>query len=147
MLIGQFNVIEEFVDIADDVEIKHFNYIWKNVKIGKGSKIGSYCELEEGVVVGDNTVLQGRVRCGPNAVIGNNVIIKYGTIITDKAVIKDNVFIGPNVITLGSEPNTSKIYGTIINENCFIGAGVKISAGINICKGVAGSPIRCIKAF
>ena len=136
MLVGKYNIIEMDTKIDDSVEIKHFNYIWRGVEIGEGSKIGSYCELETGTKIGKNCIIQGRVRTGPHAVIEDDVVIKYGTIITDCATIKRNTFIGPNVITLGAEADREKVYGTIIGENCFIGAGSKITAGVSICDNV-----------
>jgi UDP-3-O-[3-hydroxymyristoyl] glucosamine N-acyltransferase len=136
MQIGQFNVIEPAAIIHDSVTIKHFNYIWKDVEIGEGTKIGSYCELEKGTKIGKNCNIQGRIRTGPHAIIEDDVVIKYGTIITDYATIKKNTFIGPNVITLGAEADRAKVYGTVIGENCFIGAGTKITAGIQICDDV-----------
>jgi UDP-3-O-[3-hydroxymyristoyl] glucosamine N-acyltransferase len=118
------------------VSIRHFNHIWENVFIGAGSKVGSYCELEEGVMIGNDCTLQGRVRVGPHAVLEDNVVIKYGTIITDYALVRNNTFIGPNVITLGAEADRKKKIGAIIGKNCFIGAGTKISAGSKICDDV-----------
>jgi UDP-3-O-[3-hydroxymyristoyl] glucosamine N-acyltransferase len=162
--IGQHNVIES-ERIDEDVSIRHFNHIWPNVFIGNGSKVGSYCELEEGAMIGNDCVLQGRVRVGPHAVIEDNVVIKYGTIITDYALVRNNTFIGPNVITLGAEADRKKKIGAIIGKNCFIGAGTKISAGAKICDGVivgansfiksditvpgiyVGSPARMAKSF
>ena len=162
--LGKFNVIES-KRIDDDVTIRHFNHIWPNVFIGSGTKVGSYCELEEGVMIGNDCVIQGRVRVGPHAVLEDNVIIKYGTIITDYALVRNNTFIGPNVITLGAEADRKKKIGAIIGKNCFIGAGTKISAGAKICDGVvigansfvkdditepgiyAGSPVRLIKSL
>lgn len=135
MSVGRYNVIESPTPY-EGVEIKHFNYIWEGVEIGEGTKIGSYCELEKGTKIGKNCMIQGRIRTGPRAVIGDDVVIKYGTIITDEAVIKRNTFIGPNVITLGAESDRAKVYGTIIGENCFIGAGSKITAGVHICDNV-----------
>ena len=162
--IGQFNVIESD-RLDDDISIGHFNHIWPSVFIGSGSKVGSYCELEEGVMVGNDCLLQGRVRVGSHAVIEDNVIIKYGTIITDYAMIRNNTFIGPNVITLGAEADRKKKIGAIVGKNCFIGAGSKITAGAKICDNVivgansfvkeditipgvyVGIPVRRVKEF
>lgn len=164
-VIGQFNVIEDSAVISENVKIKHFNYIWDDVVIEEGSKIGSYCELEKGTKIGKNCVIQGRVRTGTDAIIEDNVVIKYGTIITDGATIKKNTFIGPNVITLGSESDRKKVMGIVIGEYCFIGAGTKVTAGVNICNHVitgansfvkkdivkpgiyVGTPVKCVKEF
>jgi len=134
-IIGQYNIIESS-RIDKGVVIGHFNYVWKDVFIGSGTKIGSYCELEEGVMIGNNCVIQGRVRIGSHAVIEDNVIIKYGTIITDYALVRNNTFIGPNVITLGAESDREKKIGAIIGKNCFIGAGAKIAACVKMCDNV-----------
>ena len=114
----------------------HFNVIHNNVTIGKGSTIGSYCELEGGTVVGKFVTLQGRVRTGPDVLIEDDVVVKYGTILTDTALIKRNAFIGPNVITLGGGHDRQRVNGTIIGENCYIGAGTKIAGGVEICDDV-----------
>ena len=117
----------------DDILIGNFNVIHDNVTLGKGSTVGSYCELEEGTTIGKNCTLQGRVRTGPKVIIEDDVIVKYGTILTDTALIKRNVFIGPNVITLGGGHDRKRVNGTIIGENCYIGAGTKIAGGVTIC--------------
>jgi len=135
MQIGQFNVIESD-RIDNGVSIGHFNHIWKDVFIGRGTRVGSYCELEPGVMIGNGCLIQGRIRIGSHAVIEDNVIIKYGTIVTDYAMIRNNTFIGPNVITLGAESDREKKIGAIIGKNCFIGAGTKISASAKICDDV-----------
>ena len=119
----------------DDVITGNFNVIHDNITIGEGSTIGSYCELEEGTVVGKNCIIQGRVRTGPKVIIEDTVIIKYGTIVTDTALIKRNAFIGPNVITLGGGHDRKRVNGTVIGEDCYIGAGTKIAGGITICDG------------
>jgi UDP-3-O-[3-hydroxymyristoyl] glucosamine N-acyltransferase len=116
--------------------IGYFSVIHDNVSIGKNSTIGSYCELEEGTIVGNNCVLQGRVRTGPKVVIEDDVVIKYGTILTDTALVKRNVFIGPNVITLGGGHDRKRVNGTVIGNNCYIGAGTKIAGGVEICDDV-----------
>jgi len=149
--------------LLDDTIKGNFNVIHDNVTIGKGSTVGSFCELEGGTNIGKNCILQGRVRTGPNVTIEDDVVIKYGTILTDTALVKKNVFIGPNVITLGGGPDRKRVNGTIIGENCYIGAGTKIAGGVSICADVitgansfvnrdidkpglyVGTPVRFIK--
>jgi UDP-3-O-[3-hydroxymyristoyl] glucosamine N-acyltransferase len=126
------NILGQF----EDTFIGYFSVIHDNVTIGKNSTIGSYCELEEGTIVGNNCVLQGRVRTGPKVVIEDDVVIKYGTILTDTALVKRNVFIGPNVITLGGGHDRKRVNGTVIGNNCYIGAGTKIAGGVEICDDV-----------
>lgn len=114
----------------------YFSVIHENVTVGRGSTIGSYCELEQGTTIGANCTLQGRVRTGPEVTIEDDVVIKYGTILTDTALVKKNAFIGPNVITLGGGHDRKRVNGTIIGENCYIGAGTKIAGGVTICDDV-----------
>lgn len=116
--------------------IGNFSVIHENVTIGRCSTVGSYCELGKGTTVGANCVLQGRVRTGPKVTIEDDVIVKYGTILTDTALVKKNAFIGPNVITLGGGHDRKRVNGTIIGENCYIGAGTKIAGGMTICDDV-----------
>ena len=68
--------------------------------LGDETKVGSYCEVEEGTVVGRNVILQGRIRTGEHCKIEDNVTIKYGTILTSNALLKKNCFMGPQVINL-----------------------------------------------
>lgn len=119
-----------------EVLIGSFSVIHDDVTIGNDSTVGSYCELEKGTTIGDNCTLQGRVRTGPKVMIEDDVIIKYGTILTDTALVKKNAFIGPNVITLGGGHDRKRVNGTIIGENCYIGAGTKIAGGVEICDDV-----------
>jgi len=136
---ARLNVIGDNFTFEGPVELVlkgHFNVIHDDVIIGEGSTVGSYCELEQGTVVGENCTLQGRVRTGPGVIIEDDVVVKYGTILTDTALIKRNVFIGPNVITLGGGHDRKRVNGTIIGENCYIGAGTKIAGGVEICNDV-----------
>jgi len=128
-----YNIIDIDVEIEDGVLIGYFCVIARGVTVGKGSTVGSYCELEEFTVIGNNCTLQGRIRTGPGVTIKDDVVIKYGTILTDTALIKKDAFIGPNVITLGGGHNRQRVNGTIIGESCYIGAGTKIAGGIKIC--------------
>lgn len=157
------NIIEsERLDL-DQISLGHFNVIHTDVFVGPGTIVGSYCELETGVFIGNDCTVQGRIRVGSHAHIEDGVILKYGSIITDYAVIRKNTFIGPNVITLGAESDRKKKIGAIIGRDCFIGAGTKIAASVKICDGVvvgansfvksnidepgiyAGSPVKLIK--
>ena len=43
---------------------------------------------------------------------------------------------GPNTITLGGTHKRKTIHGTVIGENCYIGAGSQIAACTKICADV-----------
>ena len=43
---------------------------------------------------------------------------------------------GPNTITLGGNHKREIIHGTVIGENCYIGAGSQIAANTQICDDV-----------
>jgi UDP-2-acetamido-3-amino-2,3-dideoxy-glucuronate N-acetyltransferase len=161
--IGSYNIIEEGVQIGKNVKIGNFNHIKKKSIFSENTIIGNYCELGEYTNAAKNVIIQGRVRMADNCTFEDSVTIKYGTILTSKVLLKKKCFLGPNVITLGSTHKRITKHGTIIGENCFIGAGTKIAADIRIgdhiitgtnsfvnkdiiSKGIyAGTPIKFIK--
>ena len=117
--------------------------------VGKGTRIGAFCELGDGVVVGENCSIQAFVYIPPNV------------------IIKDNVFIGPRVtFTNDKYPPSSKWKdnpptivnskasigaGSIILPNIIIGSGAMIGAGSLVTKNVPsnelwyGSPAKFIR--
>jgi len=127
------NIIHPSVD--SKCSMGHFNVIGENVVIGE-SKLGNYCEIRENVKIGDNCILQGKIKIAKDTVLEDDVILKYGVILTDKVHVKKNCFIGPNVITLGGTHKRETLFGTVLGENCYIGGGSQIAAGVQICADV-----------
>jgi UDP-3-O-[3-hydroxymyristoyl] glucosamine N-acyltransferase len=130
------NDIHESFKCGDGCAIGSFNVIGENVKIGKNVKIGHHCIIEENVTLGDNVILQAHIKIASGTVVEDNCILKHGTILTNNALLKKNVFMGPNTITLGGTHKSKTIHGTVIGENCYVGASAHIAAGVQICDNV-----------
>lgn len=121
---------------AGELDIGHFNVIGKNVTVGYWVKIGHHCIIEDNVKIGDRCIIQGNVKIASGTIIEDGCTLKHGTILTNDALLKKNVFMGPNTITLGGTHKRETIHGTVIGENCYIGAGSQIAAGTILCDDV-----------
>lgn len=66
--------------------------ISKTAKIGKGAAIGAYTVIEDGVVLGDNTIIY------PLCFIGKNTKIGGGSILYPNVTVREEIAIGKRVI-------------------------------------------------
>ena len=91
-------------------------YIHPTAKVGKGTKIGAFCDIGKDVIIGENCNIQ----C--HAMLSNGTIIG------------DNVFIGPNVAILNDKYMNGNIKPAKIDNEAKIGAGSVILPGISVGK-------------
>ncbi len=134
--IGNFTIIGAGCTFGDNVTIGSHTVIGDNVQLGDGGIIGNHCEIGKNLVAGRNVNLQGRIRTADGCVIEDDATLKYGTILTSRVLIKKGAFLGPNVITLGSTHLHETKHGTVIGERCYIGAGSKIAASVQIANDI-----------
>jgi len=130
------NEIHESFKHGEEFKIGYFNVIGENVEVGNNVKIGHHCIIEDDVTIGDNVILQANIKIAAGSIIAIDCTLKHGTIITNDTLLKKNVFMGPNTITLGGTHERKTIHGTIIGENCYIGAGSQIAASKTLCDNV-----------
>lgn len=130
--VGHFSIIGKGCVFGDNVTIGSHTIIGDDVQLGDGAVVGNHCEIGKGLRAGAGVVLQGRIRTAEGCVIEDGATLKYGTILTSKVLIKKKAFLGPNVITLGSTHLHETKHGTVIGERCYIGAGSKIAASVQI---------------
>jgi UDP-3-O-[3-hydroxymyristoyl] glucosamine N-acyltransferase len=112
----------------------HSTAIFNNITLGKNVSIGPYTVIEEGTVIEDNVSIQGHVRIGKDCLIEEGCTIKWGAILTEKVNLGKNVFFGTQSVTLGSDVDGTS-HGTIIGDNCYIGAKVTIFPSVSIVDG------------
>lgn len=119
LLMGDFNLIEENVQVGDNVTIKN------------------YVELRKGTIIGDDCYIDSRVSTsgGATCVIGNNVTIRYGAIIARNVIIEDDVFISPQVGFINIPFTDKEKKNTVIGEGTKIGFNATIMDGVSIAKG------------
>jgi UDP-2-acetamido-3-amino-2,3-dideoxy-glucuronate N-acetyltransferase len=133
---------------------KTMNVIHIDAKIGNNVEIGEFCVIEEGVVIGDNTILRNyvelrkntiigsdcyidsRVSTSGNCKIGNNVTLRYDTIIARGVEVGDGTYICPRVMTNNLDSGKTQIGGAKIGSKCFIGTNTVIQHGLTITDGV-----------
>ena len=132
-MIGKHSNIREDVEIGENSNVWHYCNLY-GCKIGKNTQIGSYSEIKEGAVVGNDCRFQ------------SYVFIPEGT------QIGDNVFIGPRVTFLNDKYPTAKkarekawnLEAVIVESGVTIGGNSTILPGVKIGRGAiigAGSVV------
>lgn len=66
--------------------------------IGSGTSIWHYCQVREGVQIGEECILGKNVYIDFNVCIGNRVKIQNNCSIYHGATLEDGVFLGPHVV-------------------------------------------------
>jgi UDP-2-acetamido-3-amino-2,3-dideoxy-glucuronate N-acetyltransferase len=126
---GQFCVIAPDVKLGQNVVIHNFVNLY-GCEIGDGSKIGSFVEIQKGVLV------------------GRNCKISSHTFICEGVTIEDEVFVGHGVIFINDKhPRATNAQGalqseadwqvvpTIVRRRVSIGSGATIICGVTIGEG------------
>lgn len=111
--------------------------------------------------IGQQAIVEAPFRCeyGYNTTIGENTIIHSGCTIVDacRVYIGANCFIGPNVTILSSMAHVSmnqrkgigsRYQGkeTIIESDCYIGAGAVIYPGVTLDRGAYVGPGQTVSS-
>ncbi len=120
-IFGRFVTISKDVELGRNVVIFDFVNLY-GCKIGEGSRIGAFVEIQKGVVV------QKRVR------------IQSHTFICSGVRIEDDVFVGHNVTfindryptTKNAQEGTWKMETTRVKRGATIGSGAVILCGVTI---------------
>jgi len=110
-----------------------------NCKIGEGTQIGPFVEIQSGVVIGKNCKISSHsficsgVKIGRGTFIGHSVtfindknpkaVNKKGKIIKKNEWLMENTIIGSNV-SIGS--SATIMCGINIGDNCIVGAGTLV---------------------
>lgn len=115
----------------------HPSSIVKTDKVGEGTNVWAFCNIQEKVVIGKNCNICDNVFIEKGVQIGDNVTIKNGVQLWSGVTVGNDVFIGPNA-TFGNDlfPRSKKHLGkpveTVLRNNCSIGANATILPGVTI---------------
>ncbi|MFQ5863378.1 MAG: UDP-3-O-(3-hydroxymyristoyl)glucosamine N-acyltransferase [Candidatus Brocadiales bacterium] len=85
-------VIEDDVVIGDNTTIQRGAL--DATKIGRGTKIGSQCQIAHNVEIGENTLLIGQIGIAGTAKIGNNCVLAGGVGVVGHVTVGDRVTVG-----------------------------------------------------
>ncbi len=124
---GFFVHPEGLCEAASD-QIGDGTRIWAFAHVLPGARIGSDCNICDGVFVENDVV------------VGDRVTVKCGVQLWDGLVVEDDVFIGPNATFTNDLFPRSKKYPekfprTTLRKGCSIGANATILAGVEIGMG------------
>lgn len=133
---GNFNIIEDDVEIGDNVTIGNYCHLKNGVKIASNSILMNNIELRNNTVIGNNCYIDSGVKSSGNVVIGDNVTLRYDVILARGLYVGDGTYICPRVMTNNLSADKDPIGGAKIGENCFIGTNAVLHYGINIGKDV-----------
>ena len=135
---GQHCQIAPDVKLGRDVDIYHFVNLY-GCEIGDGTRIGSFVEVQKGVLVGRNCKVSSHTFICEGVTIEDEVFIGHGV-----NFINDNY---PRATTAGGALQTEtdwRVIPTVVKRGASIGTGATILGGVQIGEGAivgAGSVV------
>ena len=124
-----------------DVFIHPQALVSESAKIGKGTRVWAFANIQDGVEIGEDCNICDGVFIEKGVSIGNGCTIKNGVYLWADMKLGDNVFVGPNVTFTNDEmPRSHPDYITpasgwqpnIIEAGATIGAGAILLPGVKI---------------
>lgn len=143
------------ISCGEDVSIRDFVNLY-GCSIGDGTKVGTFVEIQSGVVIGKNCKIQSHsficegVHIGDGVFVGHNVsfindihpraVDENGTLVTDqwkmdKTIVEDRASIGTSATIMA---------GIKIGKGAVVGAGSVVIHDVPDGATVVGNPARVI---
>jgi len=130
------NVVDPDFVYGSNLKMGKFCHIHEGVIVGSNVTIRSYVELRPGTVIGDDCYIDTGVKASGKCTIGNRVTLRYDTIIARNVVIEDDVFISPQVMFINIPFVEKEKKPTIIRRGVKIGTNTTIADGVEVAEGV-----------
>ena len=140
-------VFEGVVELGDAVEVGPY-CIFKNVKVGAGTRIAAFCHFDDAIIGPDGVLgpyarLRPGTELGPEVHIGNFVEVKKSKIAAQSkanhlayigdAEIGERVNVGAGTITCNYDGANK--FKTIIEDDVFIGSDTQLVAPVTVGRG------------
>jgi acetyltransferase-like isoleucine patch superfamily enzyme len=135
----------------------------KEVKVCSGAVVFAGAQVQEGVILGDQSFVRERSLVGTGSVIGRastvdndvyvgaRVRVQTGVYLTAFTIVEDDVFVGPGVITTNDNTMSrhsaeAPLRGATLRRACRVGGGVVLTPGVEIGEEAfvaAGAVVSC----
>jgi acetyltransferase-like isoleucine patch superfamily enzyme len=120
--------------------------IRENSVFGEYCRLGTLCDIQGYVTLGDYCWLHSNVHIGQQSIIGNFVFIYPYVVFTNDPTPPSNVCKGPTVGDFSQIAVFSVILpGVKIGKHCLIGAGSVVGKDVDDNQLVLGSPAKAVK--
>ena len=140
-------------------EVKIFNFVNAyECEIGAGSRIGSFVELQRGVIIGCNCKVSSHSVICEGVTLEDGVFIGHGVMFTNdkspRAITSDGRLKGAEDWVLeytrvgrgaGIGSGATILCGITIGEGAIVGAGAVVTANVKPFTVVAGNPARYLR--
>jgi UDP-2-acetamido-3-amino-2,3-dideoxy-glucuronate N-acetyltransferase len=146
------------VEFGDDVVVYAFTNLY-GCRVGSGSRIGPFVEIQRGAVIGERCKIQSHTFICDGVTIGDGVFVGHGVLfVNDKAPratnpdgtlqgaadwnllpvrVRDGATLGSGAVVMG---------GVTIGERALVGAGAVVTSDVADGDTVAGVPARLLGA-
>jgi acetyltransferase-like isoleucine patch superfamily enzyme len=144
------------VHVGENVRIFDFVNLYE-CEIGNDSRIGTFVEIQKGVIIGKNCKISSHSFICEGVTIEDNVFIGHGVMFTNdkrpRAVNADGTMqspedwtVIPTVVKSGASigSNVTILPGITIGEYALVGAGAVVASSVQANAIVTGNPARVV---
>jgi acetyltransferase-like isoleucine patch superfamily enzyme len=153
-----YRLLEE-VEFGDDVVVQAFANLY-GCRIGDGSRIGPFVEIQKGAVVGARCKISSHSFVCEGVELCDEVFVGHGVVFTNdrypRAVTSDGLLqadrdwvLERTIVRTGASIGSGAIVlcGLTIGENAIVGAGSVVTHDVPDGAVVAGSPARVLRTY